>query len=71
MKILIILTIVVVAGWIIWKYILSDDTKDTTKGCIMMLVFVLWMLFGIVDMFQSCSNDDDRYYEQDPYEDPL
>lgn len=71
MKILIILTIVVVAGWIIWKYILSDDVKDTTKGCIMMLVFVLWMLFGIVDMFQSCSNDDDRYYEQDPYEDPL
>ena len=71
MKILIILTIVVVAGWIIWKYILSDDAKDTTKGCIMMLVFVLWILFGIVDMFQSCSNDDDRYYEQDPYEDPL
>ena len=71
MKILIILTIVVVAGWIIWKYILSDDAKDTTKGCIMMLVFVLWMLLGIVDMFQSCSNDDDRYYEQDPYEDPL
>ena len=71
MKILIILTIVVVAGWIIWKYILSDDAKDTTKGCIMMLVFVLWMLFGIVDMFQSCSNDDDRYYEQDTYEDPL
>lgn len=71
MKILIILTIVVIVGWIIWKYILSDDAKDTTKGCIMMLVFVLWMLLGIVDMFQSCSNDDDRYYEQDPYEDPL
>ena len=71
MKIFIILTVIVAVGWIILKYILSDDTKDTAKGCIMMLVFVLWMLFGIVDMFQSCSNDDDRYYEQDPYEDPL
>ncbi len=71
MKIFIILTVIVAVGWIIWKYILSDDTKDTAKSCIMMLVFVLWMLFGIVDMFQSCSNDDDRYYEQDPYEDPL
>lgn len=71
MKIFIILTVIVAVGWIIWKYILSDDTKDTAKGCIMMLIFVLWILFGIVDMFQSCSNDDDRYYEQDPYEDPL
>lgn len=70
MEIFITILIVILFIWFAWKYLLPENVKDYSIGCIVVLAFVVFMLFQIVGIFQTCSSND-RYYERNPYEDPL
>ena len=51
----------------LWKYILPEKVKDTSIGCLVMIGICLFIIFQIVGIFHTCSND--SYYERDPYDD--
>lgn len=71
MEIVITIILVILFAWVAWKYILPDRVKEISIGCIVVLAFVVFMLFEIVGLLQECSNENNRYYERDPYEDPI
>lgn len=68
MKILIILIGSLII-WLIWKYLLSDKTKDALKGCLLALAVLLVVMLEVADLVTMCSQDNDEYYTRDPYDD--